>query len=641
MKRRLITAVLLAAATSPGAFAATIGKANNTTALDVGTSWTGTIAPGINDIAGFSSVNTASSTPVTIGNGVSFLGIAFTNNPGSNLTINAGTGGTLTLGASGSSAGIDVSAGARTLTVGSTMNLAANQIWTTGSAAAGTSQIVVNGVISGAGRLTINGLAGFANTPVYLNNAANSFSGGVVLNSGGAVRFSGSATFASGTTAASTIGTGNLTINGGTIYGGGAFIAPSLTTISGDFGVNVGTSALNGRLTVAGGTLDLANGTRTVSLGRYATAAGALTGGFESFRLLQSTGAPTISVQSGTLRFVRDSLSSPSATDYVSVNFGTGSNFANGSGFVIGDHVITTFAATNPFGTTAGAQPNVTVEAGGFFNLSDATNSRSPVIRSLSGTGTVTNFSTVSGTSVLTINSQTGDNATFTGKIVDGSTLTSVVAGAAGIVAVTKTGAGIQILSGDNQYSGATVISVGTLVINGDQSLSAGNVSIAANATLAGDGTIGGATTGNGNANINPGTTGLSNSIGSLAFSQSLNSNGSDFLMEVSSPISFDSINVAGAFTMSGDLTVDALSPFSNTTYNLFDFGSKTGNFSSVTVEGTTLTRSGDVWTDAGGLYSFSQVDGVLTVIPEPSTCLLLGLGLTGLTILRRRQRKN
>ncbi|HRJ73444.1 MAG TPA: autotransporter-associated beta strand repeat-containing protein, partial [Terrimicrobiaceae bacterium] len=517
----------------------------------------------------------------------------------------------------------------------------ANQVWTTGTAAAGTSQIVVNGLVSGTGSLTLNGTAGFANTPVYLNNGGNTFSGGVTLNSGAAVRFSGSAISSSGTTSSSAIGAGNLTINGGTIYGAGSFITPAVTTVNGDFAVNTGTSALNGRLTFGGGTIDLGNASRTVSLGRYATAAGVLTGGFESFRLLQGAGAPVLSVQSGTMRFVRDALSSPTASDYVSVNFGPGSTFASGAGLTIGDHVITSMASTNPFGTTAGAQPNVIVESGGYFNMSDATNARSPVIRSLSGTGTVTSFTTVSGTSVLTINPQSGDSATFAGTIVDGSTLTSVVAGATGVVAITKTGTGIQILSGNNQYSGATVVSVGTLVINGDQSLSTGSVTISANATLAGDGTVGGATTGNGNAVIRPGSTGLSGSIGSLAFSQSLNANNADFLMEIASPLSFDSIVITGAFTMSGDLVVDALSALGTSTYNLFDFGSKSGNFASVTVGGSALTRSGDVWTDTGGLYSFNQADGVLTTVPEPSTWMLLGLGFTGLMFLRRGAKRS
>ena len=113
------------------ASAATIQKSNNTTALDQGTSWVGGVAPGAGDLAAFSSLNTASSTPVTIGNGVSFLGIVVTNNLGNNLVINAGTGGTLTLGASG----IDMSVMTiwRSLTINSTIAIAADQTWKIGT----------------------------------------------------------------------------------------------------------------------------------------------------------------------------------------------------------------------------------------------------------------------------------------------------------------------------------------------------------------------------------------------------------------------------------------------------------------------------------------------------------------------------
>jgi autotransporter-associated beta strand protein len=211
-----------------------------------------------------------------------------------------------------------------------------------------------------------------------------------------------------------------------------------------------------------------------VSLGRYDTTdavGGVLQGGLESLRFLQTTGAPLISIQ-GTLRLARESVSSPTASDYVSATFSTGSSFAAGAGLTVGDHVITTMGTGNPFGATAGAQPIVTVEAGGYFNMSDAANARSPFIRSLAGAGTVTCFSSNGAqTSTLTINPQDGDLANFSGNIVDGSTLTAVVSTAASPVILTKTGAGTQTLSGNNNYSGTTTISAGILKLAKQASL--------------------------------------------------------------------------------------------------------------------------------------------------------------------------
>lgn len=52
------------------------------------------------------------------------------------------------------------------------------------------------------------------------------------------------------------------------------------------------------------------------------------------------------------------------------------------------------------------------------------------------------------------------------------------------------------------------------------------------------------------------------------------------------------------------------------------------------------FTESANVWTrvESGTTYSFSELTGVLTAIPEPSTTLLLGLGLLGLVRRFRRQ---
>lgn len=611
------------------AFAVTINKANNTTPLSETGSWTGGVVPQSGDIAAFSSGNTVSSTPVTIGTGVGFLGIAYSDNPATNLTINAGTAGTLTLGASG----IDLSAGSRTLTIGSTVSLGADQTWTTGTAAANTSQLVANAVISGSGKLTINGTTGSPHSPVYFN-AANTFTGGVAINSGASVRLGSAApAFALDLPTASVLGTGNLAISGGTIFGGGgAAIAPSTITVTGDFGLNVGISSLNGRFTLAGGTMNL-GGNRTVSLGRYDTTdavGGVMQGGLESLRLAQTTGAPLISIQNGTLRLVRESLSSPTAADYVSVTFGVGSSFAAGAGLAIGDHVITTMATGNPFGTTAGAQPILTVESGGYFNMSDAANARSPFIRSLAGAGTVTSFSSTGAqTSTLTVNPQNGDLANFSGSIADGSTLTAVVSGAASPVKLTKSGAGTQVLSGVNNYSGATTVSSGILQFakksalynNTPASWTATNLVVDSGATLA--------------FNVGGGDEFIAADVASLA---SLGTASGGF--KSGSKLGLDTTNAGGSFTYNSVLANPngganglGLRKLGTGTLVLNQVNTYTGG---TTVEGGAITIFGNAGLGTGSLVlnagTVLNADFSGLVVPENFTHSITGTGTINAT---------
>jgi autotransporter-associated beta strand protein len=77
-------------------------------------------------------------------------------------------------------------------------------------------------------------------------------------------------------------------------------------------------------------------------------------------------------------------------------------------------------------------------------------------------------------------------------------------------VGVTKAGASTWSLGAANTYTGPTVVSAGTLLVNG--STSTGAVTVASSATLGGNGTVGGATSLNGN--LAPGV-----NVGTLTFS--------------------------------------------------------------------------------------------------------------------------
>ncbi len=77
-----------------------------------------------------------------------------------------------------------------------------------------------------------------------------------------------------------------------------------------------------------------------------------------------------------------------------------------------------------------------------------------------------------------------------------------------GPIALTKADAGKWILSGNNTYSGATTVSGGTLVINGNQSGATGTVTVVSGAALGGSGRTGGAVTLASGGKLKPGDTG-------------------------------------------------------------------------------------------------------------------------------------
>lgn len=455
--------------------AATIAKNNTGGAgqLDLTNAWIGGTVPGTNDIAAFGSNNTASSGSLNIGNGVSFLGIVATNNPGTGITIsNSSTNSSsvITLG----SAGIDWSQAQtnRALTINALLSLTGDQTWRTGLGLANSAQISATSVIAGSGRLTVEGSPGATNAFVFLGGP-NTFSGGFVLAAGGAVRVgTNNAVVSGGAVTTGAFGSGPFTINGGTIFGHSGLAGSSYTTINADFAINRGAAGgANARLRLFGA-FDMAAAERTISLGRYTNSAAAtITSGNESLKFETASNGPATTFTNGRLRFVREATGG--ADDYVGVRFESGTGIFNGgSGFTVGSNVITALPSDYTF-TNTGSRPHVRVEAGGYFNLSDNANARGASIRTLGGDGTVTSLASTASNSTLTILPQSGESETFVGRIVDGSSLTNLVAGAAATMSLTINGAGVQTLTGANTYSGATIISAGTLILAGGTNASA------------------------------------------------------------------------------------------------------------------------------------------------------------------------
>jgi autotransporter-associated beta strand protein len=259
---------------------------------------------------------------------------------------------------------------------------------------------------------------------------------------------------------------------------------------------------------------------------------------------------------------------------------------------------------------------------------------------------------------------------------------TAFTTGNFGNLGLNKLGANNLTLNTANTYTGKTTISGGNLILAAGASLasteinlgtsasgqgtltasalSGGGITIGSGQTLSGYGTVVGNTTIASGATLAPG-----NSPGIIDIQGDLNLlSGGTSLFEVAglggagAVNGFDQVNVTGNLTYGGVLhfQISGLfgedSAFENNI--LIASGLKSGNFSSVqyTFDGATykdLTYYSAVNTwqtfDATTLgldnnyIGFNLDTGVVTVVPEPSTCVLFGLGAMALVVaIRRRQ---
>jgi autotransporter-associated beta strand protein len=476
-------------------------------------------------------------------------------------------------------------------------------------------------------------------------NQSNSYSGGTTLNAGSLVMGNANA-----------LGTGELTINGGTLNLNGNNLSQSAFTQSGGaLGTNGSTQTLTASTyALNGGTVNAALGAGTINVGGNATLNG-------------TAASTTINVNNEGILTLggTDRLANTAA---VTINAGgtldigayndTVDNLTLGGGTLGGSGKLT--ASTYALN---GGEVNANL-GGGAATVAADTTMRGGAEASL----------TINTGRTLTINISAGANRQFSGGI-------------SGNGALTKTGAGTATLSAANTFTGQTTVDGGTLKLAAGSSLASsvinvgssstkngtldardvGGLTIGSSQTLSGYGTVIGATTVNGN--LSPG-----NSPGILTIDGDLVLGGtSTTTLQVygtgaaGDPLNgYDKITLTSgkSITYGGALVLEINSISGGYTINnfvsgkAFDFtGLNGGNFSSVSITGNafasgqslTYYSANNTWQiwDAVGLNDQSSANyiginldtGVLTVVPEPSTYALFGLGALALVIAHRRRK--
>ncbi len=640
------------------------------TIAGLSTSGTGTadsVLGGSSATTSLLSVNTTSGTQTFSGT----LGGVSTNNTGANNNlglIKNGAGTFVLSGANTYTGGTIVAQG--TLALGNAGALG-NSGATLATSAAGTvvssgATLDLNGQSNVQGVITLNGL-GLSNGGALVNNSGTAASIGSGIASlsiptattagwaVGATVSLGAPTAGTTATATALLGLTSSSFNL-TAVGSGYVLAPVIT-VSGGGGTGAVVTASMGVTTAS---YTITSGTTTysvaptVTLSNGATATANLdgTGKVISITVLTPgsafSGTPGITFSGGTTI----------ATGVNPTGAGNNTHYT-----VVGLNVInagTGYTSLPTVSITGGTGATATVVDGNFaLNGIALTGSGSgytsaPSVTVSGGTATATaNVTSVA----LASDSSIGGSGSLT--------VNAVISGGYGL---TKVGTGTTTFTAANSYTGATVVSGGTLQVgaSGTGQTGTGAVSVQSGAVLDGTGYVAGSSfTAASGSTVQAGDSTAQSSYGTLHFTPATGSGsvtfqaGSTIVLGINPGGTSDMLQITGngstSLSFNGNLTVtaSAFTPTAPATFHLLDWTGLTGapTFDSrytytglVYGNGDTpaglvlpdISASGFAW-DLSAFTSAGNLSIVAAAVPEPSRALLLGLSLLLLVARRRR----
>ena len=527
---------------------------------------------------------------------------------------------------------------------------------------------------------------------VTVNDALGTNAAGTSVTAGAALKLTG-VTYST---------TEALTINGSGISGGGALVNSGTSTFAGQV-----TAATNATIHSGGGTLNLTGGlvkdgtTLTLTGGGTINVSSAISGASANSDLVvdgtttvlsevNTYNGPTYIRNGGTIQMDGSGLL-PSATALILDDTGAGSStfqiLSSGNSqtvasltgastskvlldnkhLTVGDSTSTAYAGT----FTGGSSSELIKVGGGTLTLSGdssvSPNEFSGTVRIHGGAISINSVEALGlrGTS-RALHMQTGGtlqttaNMSFNTRrfkletgggqfdVATGTTMTSASGGLIeGGGSLTKIGDGTLVLAGPNTYTGATNVNAGTLIVDGDQSLATGDVTVSnANTRLMGTGTIGGATTIHAGAIHSAGS--ATGAVGTQTFSGSVTYNANSvFEWDLNANVDgtgtagtdFDSV-AATAVTANTDSIFKVVFGSGVNLGNAFWGGTQTWNMTALFGSGFSGAFS-SVQSTANpvtqGSFTISGSALTWTAIPEPSSALLSGL-LIGAGLLRRRR---
>jgi fibronectin-binding autotransporter adhesin len=523
-------------------------------------------------------------------------------------------GGTVLLGGAETTPGNSVTASSQPLTFNGTITLTGNATIQSGINSA-TVPLTFNGPITetgGSRSITIS----LPGRTIRISGAGSTYSGGLRFESSN-VSSPGLLELGSDDALGLSSGLFRLTAAGGaanriTAVGGSRVFGNAISLESAGALRTSGNITFNGAATLSGGN-------RTIQVENSSLTLGGGVGESGGTWNLTKTGAGTLVLGAG------GSYS------------GTTTNSA-GILIVAGNNALGTAAAGTVIlgGATLGFQGNInytTAEA--VTSVSGAGVSSLGAIRNFSGNNAFAGPITLAGNTTL------GADA---GNLALGGAINETVAST-----LTKGGVGTISLEGANTFSGNTIVSAGTLLVNNSTGSGTGSGAVTVNSggTLGGTGTISGAVTVNAG-----GTIGAGNSPGILHLGGGLTlANDSTNFFELNGTVAgtaYDQLDVTGAVSLDSSAILSlslGYTPTLGDSYTIvLNDGTDLVSGLYKEASGNTLSQEEEFGYNPGGTLGFkinylggTGNDIVLIAVPEPATVALLGLA--AVFALRRRRR--